>query len=147
MNIGGNDNQEVDLNLAPILDCFVVLIAFMLASAAFLAIGSLDAGIAAAGKKSTNKTPPPINITVSMKSNYTIELKVKGKQNNTFQFAAKNGSWNYPELSQQLENLRKRWPTVQAATLEANDKIEYSEIVRTMEMTRKSMPVVLLGGF
>ena len=41
--------KDFDLNLAPIIDCMTVLITFMLASASFLSIGILDAGVAAAG--------------------------------------------------------------------------------------------------
>jgi biopolymer transport protein ExbD len=48
MSVGGGNSQDADINLAPIIDCFTVLIAFMLVSASFLSIGVLDAGIAAA---------------------------------------------------------------------------------------------------
>jgi biopolymer transport protein ExbD len=39
----GKKSREFDLNLAPIIDCLTVLITFLLASAAFLAIGQLTA--------------------------------------------------------------------------------------------------------
>jgi biopolymer transport protein ExbD len=39
-------SQDFDLNLAPIIDCITVLIAFILISTSFISIGLLDAGIA-----------------------------------------------------------------------------------------------------
>ena len=40
------NSLDFELNLAPIIDCFTVLIAFILISASFASINILDAGIA-----------------------------------------------------------------------------------------------------
>jgi biopolymer transport protein ExbD len=37
---GGGNGQEVELNITPIIDCFTVLITFLLASASFLSLHS-----------------------------------------------------------------------------------------------------------
>ena len=42
-NLGSSSGQEVDLNITPIIDCFTVLITFLLASASFLSIGFFEA--------------------------------------------------------------------------------------------------------
>jgi len=144
----GPGSQDFDLNLAPIIDCFVVLIAFVLASAAFLSIGILDAGIAAAGAASTsNSTPPPINIVVELKKSHQMEVKVTGKMNRTIPIAATKDAWNYEALTQQLAGLKSSFPAVSAATLQADDAVEYREVVQSMEVVRKTLPAVLLGGF
>ena len=41
--------NEVELNLTPVLDCFTVLITFLLASAGFLSIGFFEAALPGAG--------------------------------------------------------------------------------------------------
>lgn len=144
---GHGADQDFDLNLAPIIDCFTVLITFMLASATFLSIGILDAGITAAGAAGTPSSPPPINVSIDLKRGNTISLKVTGKENRTLTFAPKNGSWDHAALAAELSAIKSRWPAVDAATLSGDDSVEYQDIVKSMEITRKTLPAVLLGGF
>lgn len=148
VNDGSNSNsQEVDLNLAPILDAFVVLITFLLISASFLSIGILDAGIAAAGKTASSSTPPPIKVAIDLNSNHSITVKITGSVNQTYHVAAKDKDWNLEGLDQRLLGIKKSWPTVNAATLTAKNQVEYKDVVQAMARTRKNLPVVLLGGF
>jgi len=149
MNIGSGESnsQDFELNLASIIDCFTVLITFMLASASFLSIGIMDAGVAAAGTSSTNATPPSINITVELGKSDIITLRTTGKATNTIQIAAKAGSWDYENLTQNLMSLKAKWPDVNAVTVNADNSIEYKNVIKTMEVARKTLPAVLLGGF
>jgi biopolymer transport protein ExbD len=150
MNISGGakDSQDFELNLASIIDCFTVLIAFMLASTAFISIGILDAGVAAAGATAAdNSAPPPINISLELGKDKGISLKVTGKATSNQSIIAKDGAWNMTEMTDKLQALHQQWPTVNAITLTADNSIEYKDVVLTMENIRKTIPVVLLGGF
>ena len=146
---GGSSHQDFELNLASIIDCFTVLIAFMLVTASFLSIGILDAGVAAAAPSTAqNSEPPPIQITLELNKDHSITVKTTGKETKTNTLVAgKELSWNYDALTASLDDLHKRWPTVGAITLQADNLVEYRDVVKTMEVTKKSMPVVLLGGF
>jgi biopolymer transport protein ExbD len=144
----GGESQDFELNLASIIDCFTVLIAFMLASTAFLSIGILDAGVAAAGNTATdNSAPPPVNLEVVMSNTKTMSIKVTGKTNSNFNVSAKDGSWNLAEMNEKLAGLHQQWPTVNAITLTADNTVEYQDVIKTMDSVRKTIPVVLLGGF
>ena len=140
--------QDFELNLASIIDCFTVLITFLLATASFLSIGIFDAGVAAAGATTSSAEPPPINVAIELKKDFSIEVKVQGKENKTYTIAhTQAGAWDYPALTAQLDDMKKRWPQLAATTLQAEDLVEYKEIVKTMEVTKKSLSAVLLGGF
>jgi biopolymer transport protein ExbD len=145
----GGESQDFELNLASIIDCFTVLIAFMLASTAFLSIGILDAGVAAAGATANdNSAPPPVNLEVVISNTKTMSIKVTGKTNSNFAIAAaKDGSWNLAEMNEKLAGLHQQWPTVNAITLTADNTVEYQDVIKTMDSVRKTIPVVLLGGF
>ena len=138
--------QDVELNLAPIIDCFTVLIAFMLVSASFLSIGLLDAGIAAAGPSTDNATPPPVSIEVIIKNELGFQVKVTGKENRTFSVPAKAKTLDLDSLAAQLKPLQEKWKSVTGATISADADVEYKDVIRTMEITRKSFPAVALGG-
>jgi biopolymer transport protein ExbD len=142
----GGGGQDVELNLAPIIDCFTVLIAFMLVSASFLSIGLLDAGIAAAGPSNDKSTPPPISIDVVVKAGLALQVKVTGKETKTINVAAKDGALDLDALALQLKPIQDKWKTVNGATISADADIEYKEVIRTMEATRKHFPAVALGG-
>jgi biopolymer transport protein ExbD len=146
VSLGGGNSQEVDLNLAPIIDCFTVLIAFMLVSASFLSIGLLDAGIAAATPSSSATQPPPVNIEVVVKSGFEIQIKISGKETKTLTVPANGGGLDLEKLKLSLEPIHARWPTVAGATLSAENSVEYKTIIQTMEATRKVFPAVALGG-
>lgn len=144
----GSASQDVDLNIAPIIDAFVVLIAFLLASASFLSIGMLDAGVAAAGATpKANSKPPAVSVSVILNSGQKMQVKVTGKQTSTFQVPSKDGEWNHEQMTGHLSSLKSKWKDLSAVTLEADNSVEYKNVIKAMEVIRKTIPVVLLGGF
>lgn len=146
---GKGGSQDFELNLASIIDCFTVLIAFMLATASFLSIGILDAGIAAAGAESKEQdNPPPIQVTVELKSDRSFLVKTSGKAQQSRTLASTDGKErDFSALTAELSRLKQEWPAVSALTLSADASVEYTEVIRSMEASRKAIPVVLLGGF
>lgn len=137
----GGDGQDFELNLASIIDCFTVLIAFMLASASFLAVGVLDAGISAASAAPSETKPPSIQVEVTLKSENRIALKVTGKTNLNREFGSES------ELLENLKSLRAQNSDLASLTLQAEDQVPYKRVVASMEQIRKTVPGILLGGF
>jgi biopolymer transport protein ExbD len=144
---GRGRSQDFELNLASIIDCLTVLIAFMLASASFLSIGILDAGVAAAGTTAASETPPPVNVSIELQKDSSIAIKLSGNVTQNTQLASKEATWDYDALVGNLNNVKAKWPGVNAVILTADNTVEYKHLVKTMEVVRKAMPVVLLGGF
>lgn len=134
-------SQDFDLQIAPIIDAFVVLISFLLISASFISIGFFDAGVAAAGLKASSNKKPEIRITIHLKKPQQYEVKVSGKLKKSIQITSVDA------LEDELFKLTQRYPSVKAVTLKASDQIEYAEVVRSMDRIRKKVPAVLLGGF
>lgn len=143
---GKSRGQDFDLNLAPIIDCFTVLIAFMLVSASFLAIGIIDAGVAAGGEEAKSSAPPPpVNVSVRIESDGTMKVTLSGAENSEHRIASADKGLD--DLTSRLQGYHKKWPALAAVTLEAADGVEYGTVIRTMERVRKTIPVVMLGGF
>src|SRR4051812_21662207 len=107
---GGGNSQDFELNLASIIDCFTVLIAFMLASASFLSVGILDAGVAAAGAQANpNDKPPSVNMTVELGQGQKFTVKLVGKASTTTPIDGLAGKWNYEELTRNLASTKTRF--------------------------------------
>lgn len=152
MSAGKATNQDFELNLAPVIDCFTVLIAFIMVSTTYAAIGIMDAGVAAGGESKASATPPPVQITVEMKVDRSLRVKVSGKANRDVPVAPLKGEggaadWNHKAMNEQLAGLRASWPAVGVVTLVADNTIPYKDVIGTMEAVRKTMPSILLGGF
>src|SRR4051794_30235096 len=108
----GGGGQEFDLNLAPIIDCFTVLITFMLVSASFLSIGILDAGVAAPSSAAANPNdkPPALLVQVNIDRDQIMELKVSGKLTRTVKLSAVEGKPDYGSLNRELASLKTKYP-------------------------------------
>ncbi len=147
---GKGGSQDFEINLAPIIDCLTVLITFILASASFLSIGILDAGIAAAGtaaKDAKDSPPPAVSVTVELGTAKSMVVKLQGKASSTQTITAKNGEYNLDDLKENLGGIKSKWPDVNAVVLTADNGVEYRYVVKTMESIRKTIPAVMLGGF
>jgi len=146
---GGGNSQDFDLNIAPIIDCFTVLIAFMLVSATFLSIGILDAGVSASGAQSQDSTTvPQIAVAVELQKNHSIIVRITGKETSNKTFGAIDGEkWNTKDLDGFLNSLKAKYKDFNAMTLSAQDQIAYDDLIQIMESTKKTIPAILLGGF
>ncbi|MBY0470938.1 biopolymer transporter ExbD [bacterium] len=143
----GDTSQDFELNIASIIDCFTVLITFMLASASFISIGVLDAGISAGGSTANAAKPPSVTLSILLKPDKDIEVKISGKTNLTVKLPAKNKDWDFDALTAHLAADKAKWSDLAGVTLTAENDVQYKEVVRSMETIRKTFPAVLLGGF
>lgn len=144
---GGQGSQDFDINLAPIIDCFTVLITFLIASASFLAVGVLDTEKASESTVTTDATKPLIRIELELKRDKALKLKVSGQTELDRTIAADKGDWNLAELTGALGDLKGKYPATPNLVLSAEDDIEYLHVVRVMEAAKTKIPAVLLGGF
>jgi biopolymer transport protein ExbD len=145
---GASSAQDVDLNLAPLIDCFTVIVAFLLLSASFISIAIMDAGVPAISSKPGNeKDRPPVSIKLDLSDSGVFKLSVSGKQKKDSSFEQKKGEWDYEGLGVELKSFKEKWPMVKAITITAGDNVKYDDVVKTMGAVRKHIPGVLLGGF
>lgn len=143
----GKGSQEVDLNLAPIIDCLTVLVTFLLASASFLSVGVLDAGVGAPAEKSATETPPSLILQAEIDDHHEVTLKLSGKSTQTLKVPAKGNQLDYLNLKSELSNLKQKWPELQSLILSAAEEVPYQDLIQTMDEVRGIIPSVLLGGF
>src|SRR6185295_7831760 len=90
--------QDFELNIASVIDCFTVLITYLLVSASFISISALDIDVAGAGDAPQSE-PPPISIAVQLESNRSLVIKVTGAERDQWQVESKDGTWDTDSLS------------------------------------------------
>lgn len=152
MNVGESGGQEVDLNLAPIIDCFTVLITFLLVSASFLTLNAIDVGIAANGEAPPElaSSEPPVSMEVRVGPARSIEVRISGGPQGldlALPVAAQaDGQFDLVGLARTLEESKEKWPSVQDASVSADPGVRYKDLIRVIEGVKKLLPKVFISG-
>ena len=152
--VSSEGGQDFDLNLAPIIDCFTVLITYLLVSASFISLTALDVGVAAAGQAADQPAAqpktPPFNMMIQLTAQKVINLKISGGPKNidlTIPVLPAGGAaWNRVGLDAQVHRALRTFPGIQEATLMADSAVVYKDVVHVVEDLKKIIPKVFLSG-
>src|SRR5947208_300860 len=90
--------QDFELNIASVIDCFTVLITYLLVSASFISISALDIDVAGVGDAPQSE-PPPVSIAVQLEDNRSLTIKITGAEKNEWVVDAKDGNWDLDSLN------------------------------------------------
>lgn len=143
-----NQSQDFDLNLAPIIDCFTVLIAFVMISTAFASVGIIDAGIVAGGQTPITAAEAEVKLQVEMSPHGEIEMRLSGKESREISLAPlEEGRFDTARMGLVLGEIKAKWPSLEKTRLLAHNSIPYQEVISSIETIRKTLPGVALDGF
>ena len=147
-------SAEVELNLAPIIDCFTVLITYLLVTASFLTLTALDVSVAATNPSSSSPPPPPTDekpmvMTMDISDTGDVLLKVSGgtlTQEFSQTIPARAGVWDPDAVSLSLTKIRDTWATLKEVSVNAAPQVRYKDLVNLINETQKTMPKVYISG-
>jgi biopolymer transport protein ExbD len=139
---GSGGGQEVELNITPIIDCFTVLITFLLASASFLSIGFFETYTPGSNVDPT-QGEPDTEVVLKIKANHMAEFKVKGKRNQNLTFTLTSPE-SVKNLEQEIQNLKDPSIKLGQILISADDTVDYKELSEVMgHINRFNLPVVV----
>lgn len=149
-SLGKRASGDFDLNLAPIIDCFTVLITYLLVSASFITLAVLDAGIASSEKAAAPPAPatPSLNVEVTLAAQGEIAFRISGATmpDPPLPVPPRNGGWDMVGMARQMERVHRAFPALNEVTVSAGEKVPYKDVVRAVEVLRKFVPRVYLAG-
>jgi biopolymer transport protein ExbD len=138
------ENLDTELNLVPIIDCFVMLICFLLFTAAFTQLVYIETKItqntAAAMTQSRNELDK-FHLTVTLKDN-GYELKVAGTEakQTTITVPKSGEDYDYQKLHAHLIELKTKHPDRFSIDLAVNagnqNAIKYDFVMKTIDSVR-----------
>jgi biopolymer transport protein ExbD len=137
--------QDFELNIASIIDCFTVLITYLLVSASFISIGVLDVSALTQRPASDTTPPPAVTLSIALKLNHDVTIQVEGTQDPVLQIPAKDGKVDTASISEQLASSKVKYPDLNDAVLVSAADAEYDDLVRVVESTKKEIPNVMFG--
>src|ERR1700735_826469 len=108
-------DQDFELNIASIIDCFTVLITYMLISASFISLGVLDV-TDLTPRASGDITPDPqVSLVLEVMKDHDVLLKLNGGQSASVTVPAKDGEVDRDAMSVQLDQIKQKYPALEAA--------------------------------
>lgn len=142
--MGRSEHLDTELNLVPIIDCFVMLICFLLFTAAFTQLVYLETKItqntAQAMTQSRNELDK-FHLTVTLKDS-GYELKVSGTEakEETITVAKAEGDYDYAKLHAHLIQLKTEHPDRFSIDIAVNsnnqNSIKYDFVMKTIDSVR-----------
>ena len=151
MNVGESSSQEVDLNLAPIIDCFTVLITYLLVTASFLTLAAVDVGVSATGTASAvDAGTPPMSMMLALKAGGDVSIAIQGgalsHEIDINVKALQNSTQDVSELENRLHQLQAKWPQITDVSVTADPTILYKNIVEVIHKVQAIMPKVYISS-
>lgn len=144
-NLGNSSGQEVDLNITPIIDCFTVLITFLLASASFLSIGFFE--VYTPGTTANAQTvEPDVEVILKVSVNQSVEMKLKGKRSGVTHYSV-NDPQELEKLEKAIEKIKEEKLTLNQILITAENEVPYQNLAKVMDSLQKSAIPVVMGDF
>lgn len=152
---GGKEiGQDVELNIASIVDCFTVLITYLLAAASFLSVGALDVTVAGtdsgapapASEPQTIISTPSELLVMELTTDHQINFKGYGAENSAQSVPASGGKYNYEAASKFVEAYKAKHPALANIILSAQNDVSYGDLIQATDTAKKMLPVVLASG-
>ena len=132
MAAGGGEEP----NLTPFIDLFSVLICFLLMTAAWLQLESLQTNIEAATSKEPSDEPPPppdpnkVNLTVALGKTSTILTEKENKK----EVPKVNGEINEKAIVGILSEWKKKYPQKNDVVVNSESGVFYGELISIYDL-------------
>lgn len=146
MLVDGSE-QDFDLNIAPIIDCFTVLIAYLLISASFVSMGFFDVGVSTTSEvtAAADTKPPEEFMSVALGQGNSLTIHLRGPETRAVAISPRGGARDYAGLVATVKEVRAKWPSLSEASVSADPEVGYGEIIRTIETLKKEISKVYVG--
>jgi biopolymer transport protein ExbD len=153
-SVGGSADGDVELNLAPIVDCFTVLIAYLLVSMSFISLGIFDVGVAATGDPTQAvepSTPPeiPLTLSVAMSMANKLDIHLTGgimHLDQTTTLEPTPAGYDTEGLQANLEKLKGLYPDIKEVNISADPTVKYKSIVQVIAASKKKIEKAFLAS-
>lgn len=128
-----------EINILPILDILSVLICFLLLTAVWVQIGTLDTR-QAIGDNSTAgaENPPSLWITVDTQGAVQLSMRdLPNKKTYEEQIRSSDRGVNWEVLEAKIQALKQQWPDLKTGVVRPEAQASYGDVIRIMDQLKK----------
>lgn len=129
-----------ELNILPILDILSVLICFLLLTAVWVQVGTLDTKQAIGDNttQASGKNPPSMWLTVEKDGRVTVSLRdLPGEKQLESVVPRTSEGVNWARLEAQLQSLKTKWPDLKTGIVQPNRETPYKDVIKLMDQLKQ----------
>lgn len=136
----GKKDLNFEINILPILDILSVLICFLLLTAVWVQIGTIDTRQAIGDNttSSSGKNPPSLWISLDPSGNVMLSLRdlTSSSSRDEAQILGRSGRINWEHLKAQIQRLRTRFPDLKTGIIRPHALTPYKDVVKVMDFLK-----------
>lgn len=128
-----------EINILPILDILSVLICFLLLTAVWVQIGTLDTRQAIGDNSTAGKENPP-SLWITVDTQGTVQLSMRDLPNKkTYEDKITNvgRNVNWAALEAKLTSLKQQWPELKTGIVRPEAQASYGDVIRIMDKLKQ----------
>lgn len=145
---GRGRKVNAEFNLVPFIDLLSVLITFLIATAVWVELSSMQVDQSISDPNTPpappEDPPPPPPLTIHLRAD-GIWLGRKSEEGKNYPLLGTTYDW--AGIEKDIETDRREYPEEEQAVIVTDDGIEYQHMIKTLDLTRKhGFEKTLLGG-
>jgi len=132
---GGDGGLNVELNLVPFIDLLSSLVLFLLLSAVWVQVASIQASVESKGGRATTSTVQPKRLSIRVtKSGYALDWpSAAGKQPKSL--GKKDGKYDLEALAQLVQAAAGK-QAVTSGAVGAEESVPYGEVIEAIDTVK-----------
>lgn len=137
----GRDRQikNNDVNIIGVMNVFLLIIPFLLLTAAFLRLAAVDLSLPSLGKGRSQTEEPPRNLVLVILVIRETGFQLKSSLDIKFDPIDKNrDQYNYAKLVEQLKVIKEKQPQAEDIIISPEAKVKYDVIIKVMDRCRET---------
>lgn len=138
-NNSGRRQMSFDLNLVPFIDILSTCICFLLMTAVFIQLGTVNTRQAIGdGVASTEKEKPAIWVKINEGGNLDVEVKnVKASRASKFVVRGSASTPDFSRFAQSILTVKQTYPELDIALILPSAQSRYSDMIKVMDLVKK----------
>lgn len=129
-----------ELNILPVLDILSVLICFLLLTAVWVQMGSIDTKQALGDNAISGAKNPP-SLWVTLQKDGTVELSLRDvpqAKNLEHRVPKTAQGVNWESLDSKIQALRNQWPDLKTSIVRPEARAAYGDVIKIMDQLKKN---------
>ena len=132
-------NIEFELNLIPFIDMLSACLSFLLLTAVWSYIGSIDTH-QAIGSESTSgaNNPPSLVMQMEKDNSLTIDLKDLKTQHRRFEIRSQQGKIDWTKTEKLIQSIKGKYPQLETSVVMAKPGVSYGDTIKAVDTLKKN---------
>ncbi|UCE06859.1 MAG: biopolymer transporter ExbD [bacterium] len=140
-------HKDVDVNVIPVMNIFLLLIPFLLLTAAFVRLAVVELSLPSLNKGQSDQVQRPKNLVLVILAIKETGFQLKAQGFKFDPLYNKNNQYDYQKLVEQLKQIKQEHPHAEDIFISPENKVKYDIIIKAMDRCRETgFPNVSLSG-